>query len=107
MMEFMLRSPADVVAGIAARMKRRRIDENLTQRELAALSGVPYGTLRLLEETGKGSLETVVKIAFALGAEREFDAIFPPKAPQSIEDVIGGPVRRRARRAPRRGGGKE
>jgi len=29
MMEFMLRSPADVVAGTAARMKRRRIDENL------------------------------------------------------------------------------
>ena len=107
MMEFMLRSPADVVAGTAARMKRRRIDENLTQRELAALSGVPYGTLRLFEESGKGSLETVVKIAFALNAEREFDAVFPPQMPRSIDDVIGTPVRQRARRAPRREAGKE
>ncbi len=102
MMEFVLSSPAEVVAAVAARMKRRRIDANLTQRQLAVLSGVPYGTLRLLEETGKGSLEAVVKIAFALSAEREFDAIFPPMAPKSIEDVIGGSVRQRARPATRR-----
>lgn len=98
MMEFVLGSPLEVVEAVAARMKRRRIDANLTQRELASASGVPYSTLRLFEETGKASFEAVVKLAFALSAEREFDALFPHQAPRTIDDVIGRPVRRRARR---------
>ncbi len=102
MMDFVLRTPSDVVEGVAARMKRRRIDANLTQRELAATSGVAYSTLRLFEETGKASFEAVVKIAFALRAEREFDALFPLRIPQTIDDVIGRPERQRVRR-PKRG----
>lgn len=70
----------------------------MTQRELANRAGISYGTLRLIEDQGKGSMEAVVKLAFALGAETEFEALFPAKAPLSIDDVIERPQRQRVRR---------
>jgi transcriptional regulator with XRE-family HTH domain len=98
MFEFKLTSPSEIIARSAARMKRRRIDSNFTQRELAARSGVPYGTLRAFEETGKASFETVVKIAFALEAEDEFEALFPARVPKTMDDVIDRPARQRVRK---------
>ena len=92
-----LTSPAEILKGVAARMKRRRLDLDLTQHELASRSGVSYGSLRLFEETGKASFEAVVKIAFALEAEAEFEALFPPRPVKTLDDVVGRPVRQRAR----------
>lgn len=98
MLAFNLSSPVEIIRGLADRMKRRRIEHGLTQRELAARSNVSYGSLRLFEETGKISLESLVKIAFALQAEAEFEGLFPARPPQSIEDVIDRPLRQRVRR---------
>jgi len=98
MLAFKLTSPAEIIAGVAARMKRRRIDFNLTQRDLAERSGVPYASLRLFEEKGKASFEAVVKIAFALEAESEFEALFPPRPAKTLQDIIGRPVRQRVRK---------
>lgn len=96
MIAFNMSSPAEVMADLSERVRRRRIDGNVTQRDLAAKSGVSYSSLRLFEETGKISLEAVVKIAFVLGAEGEFGQLFPPQAPRTIEDVIDRPQRKRA-----------
>jgi transcriptional regulator with XRE-family HTH domain len=93
-----LTSPAEILKGVATRMKRRRIDSNLTQRELASRSGVSYGSLRLFEETGKASFEAVVKIAFALEAETEFEALFPPRPARTLDEIVGRPVRQRVRK---------
>jgi len=98
MIAFSMQTPAEIVRDTAIRMKRRRIEASLTQRDLASRAGVPYGTLRLYEETGKGSFETVVKIAFALEAEEEFTHLFPSRPPLSIEDVVEKPERRRVRK---------
>ncbi|MGN8155109.1 helix-turn-helix domain-containing protein [Agrobacterium sp. 22094] len=98
MLAFKMISPADVVEGMAQRMKRRRIQHGLTQRELASRSNVSYGSLRLFEETGKISLESVVKIAFALEAEAEFERLFPGRPPQDINDVIDRPLKQRVRK---------
>lgn len=76
MLAFRMASPVEVIRGLADRMKRRRIEHGLTQRELASRSNVSYGSLRLFEETGKISLESLVKIAFALEAEAEFERLF-------------------------------
>lgn len=98
MISLSMTSPADILRDVAARMKRRRIDANLTQKELAARSGVAYGTLKLYEETGKGSFETLVKLAFALEAEGEFKLLFPSRAPQSIDEIVERPLRMRVRK---------
>jgi transcriptional regulator with XRE-family HTH domain len=98
MLAFSLASPAEILKGVAARMKRRRIDFNLTQRDLAQRSGVSYGSLRLFEETGKASFEAVVKIAFALEAETEFEALFPPRPTKTLDEIVGRPVKQRVRK---------
>lgn len=98
MLAFKMSSPVEVIRDLADRMKRRRIQQGLTQRELAARSNVSYGSLRLFEETGKISLESLVKIAFALEAEAEFERLFPGRPPQNIDDVIDRPLKQRVRR---------
>lgn len=98
MLAFNMSSPVEVIRGLADRMKRRRIEHALTQRELAARSNVSYGSLRLFEETGKISLESLVKIAFALEVEAEFELLFPGRPPQNIDDVVDRPLRQRVRR---------
>ena len=98
MLALNLTSPAEIIKVVAARLKRRRIDFNLTQRDLAERSGVPYSSLRLFEEKGKASFEAVVKIAFALEAESEFEALFPPRPAKTLQDIIGRPVRQRVRK---------
>lgn len=98
MLTLKLTSPAEIIKDVAARMKRRRIDLALTQRELAERSGVSYGSLRLFEETGKASFEAVVKIAFALEAESEFETLFPPRPAKTLDEIVSRPVRQRVRR---------
>ena len=93
-----LSSPRDVLDGLARRAKRRRLEANLTQEELAERAQVSWGTLKLFERSGKASSEFLVKLAFALNAEKEFDALFPPEPHRSIDDVVAKPKRMRARR---------
>lgn len=98
MLAFNMTSPSEVLRDLASRMRRRRIDADLTQKDLASKSGVSYGSLRLFEETGKISLEALVKIAFVLDAETEFEALFPPRPKQTIDEIIERPVRKRVRK---------
>ena len=98
MFAFNMSSPAEVIRGLAERMKRRRIQYGLTQRDLAERSNVSYGSLRLFEKSGKISLESLVKIAFVLEAEAQFDQLFPGRQPQNIDDVVDRPLKQRVRR---------
>ena len=91
-------SPQDVLEGLARRAKQRRLDANLTQKGLAQRAQLSLGTLKLFERTGKASSEFIVLLAFALNAEKEFDNLFPPETPKSIDDVIPKPRRLRGRR---------
>lgn len=93
-----LSSPKDVLEGLARRAKRRRLDVNLTQEGLAQRAQVSLGTLKLFERTGKASSQFIVLIAFALCAEKEFDNLFPPEPPKTIDDVIAKKRRLRGRR---------
>lgn len=98
MLAFNMNSPSDIIRGLSERMKRRRIENGLTQRELAARSNVSYGSLRLFEESGKISLESLVKIAFALEAEAEFERLFLSRLPQTIDEVVDRPLKQRVRK---------
>jgi transcriptional regulator with XRE-family HTH domain len=99
-MSINLTSPSEMMRDLAQRAKRRRLDANLTQDGLAKRAQVSLGTLKQFERTGKASLGAVILIAFALGAEREFEALFAPLSPRSIDDVVSTrPRRQRGRRA--------
>lgn len=98
MLSLSLSSPADVLKSVASRAKALRLSQQLTQEGLALRAGVSLGTLKLFERTGKASFETVVKIAFAIGAEREFEQLFPPQSITRLEDVIERAPRKRGSR---------
>ncbi len=95
---FKLTSPVEVKQRLRARVRQRRLDANLTQEGLATRANVSFGTLKHFEKTGDASIKTLVAIAFALSAESEFDALFPPTPYKTIEDVIERKPRQRGRR---------
>ena len=96
-MALKLTSPFDVKHGLRVRARARRLADNLSQEGLAKRSGVSLGTLKRFERTGDVSLESLIAIAFALNAEKEFEALFPKQEYKSIVDVIAKPMRRRGR----------
>ncbi len=76
----------DIAQRLSSIRKRRKI----SQAKLAALSGVSLGSLKRFEQTGEISLNSLTKLALALGVEDELDGLFTHVAPLSIEEVING-----------------
>lgn len=68
--------PGDVAAGVAGRMAKRRKEHGVTQAELAKISGVSLGSIRRFEQQHEISLTALIDIAFALGCENDFSALF-------------------------------
>ena len=61
---------------LAIRLKGYRKKMGLTQLQLSDRSGVPYGTVKLFERTGKISVEGLWHIAIALECDDQMDALF-------------------------------
>jgi hypothetical protein len=88
MIAFNIANPSDVAVQIAARVKARRLELNLTQEGLATRAGVKFATYRRFEQTGEISLRGLLQIGFALNVLSEFDALFARKQYQSLDDVL-------------------
>ena len=78
----------EIDTDIAKRMIRLRKRKKLSQRELAAKSGVSLGSLKRFEQCGEISLQSFTKLAIALGVEDELDNLFTEVPFESIEEVI-------------------
>lgn len=87
--------PGDVSAAIARRVKERRKEHHLTQAELAARSGVSLGSLRRFEQLHEISLTSLINIAFVLGCENDFDALFATPYYATLDDVEAATRRQR------------
>jgi len=96
---FDTKSPDTVVAELAERLRSLRLQRNITQAHLARQAGVSRPTLSALESRGRGTVETLVRVMYSLGRERELDALLAPDPPSTLED-LDEPTRQRAR--PRR-----
>lgn len=93
-----LASPFEIKEGLRRRAKQRRLENNLTQEGLSRRANVSLGTLKHFEKTGDASIEFLLAIAFALGAEREFDELFPSRPYKTIDDIVEKRQRLRGRR---------
>ena len=87
-MSFDISTPNDVAKQIAARVKARRLELNLTQEGMAARAGLKFATYRRFEQIGEISLKGLLQIGFALNVLSEFDALFAQKQYQSLDDVL-------------------
>ena len=73
---------------IAQNMVRLRKRKKLSQRELAVRSDVSLGSLKRFEQTGEISLQSLTKLAIALGVEEELGNLFADVPFNSIEEII-------------------
>lgn len=73
---------------IAQKIIRLRKRKKITQKELAARSGVSLGSLKRFEQSGEISLQSLTKIAIALDVEGELENLFDNVPFASIEEVI-------------------
>ena len=87
-----LDSPGDAALRIAANMRARRKAEHLSMQALAKRSAVSYGSIKRFESTGEISLKSLLKIAFVLGCNEDFNALFAGEKITSIQDIIDGKV---------------
>ena len=80
---------ASIMLGrLAERVKQNRLELNLTQKALAARSGVSFASLRRFENTGEISLKSLILIAIALDAAEGFSELFSRKQYQSIDQLL-------------------
>lgn len=73
---------------IAQKIVRLRKRKKITQKQLAARSGVSLGSLKRFEQSGEISLQSLTKIAMALDVENELEDLFNNVPFASIEEVI-------------------
>lgn len=86
----LMKTPKDVNNDVVKRMKARRKEQKLTQAELSRRADVSLGSLKRFEQTGNISLNSLIKIAFVLGCQEDFDGLFAKKGYSSIQEVIDG-----------------
>ena len=73
------------IAGKIIRLRKRK---KISQKELALRSGVSLGSVKRFEQSGEISLQSLTKIAIALGVEDELLNLFDDVPFESIEEVI-------------------
>lgn len=76
----------DIASNIVKIRKRKKI----SQQDLAVKSGVSFGSIKRFEQSGEISLQSLTKIAIALGVDGELDRLFSEVPFDSIEEVING-----------------
>lgn len=82
-------SPSDICKMIADREKKHRRLLKISQKTLADMTGVSFGSIRRFEEKGQISFESLVRIAIALDLKEDIKKLFiERKVYKSIQDVI-------------------
>ena len=79
----------DELLSLAKRVKAVRKRRKLSQVELADRSFVSYGSIKRFEQTGQISLESLFRIAQALGIGDELKNLFT-NVPPTREEVLHG-----------------
>jgi transcriptional regulator with XRE-family HTH domain len=82
-----------VLKEVAARARRLRLLQNLKQDEVAERAGVGVMTVKRFEQTGRASIENVLRIAHALRADAGFEELFKTPPYESIDEALARPRR--------------
>ena len=85
------------MALIGERIQRERLNQNLTQEELAERAGIGARTVRSLEAGQKPTVETLIRALRALGRLGAIDAFLPEPGLSPLQLAkLQGRERRRA-----------
>lgn len=96
---FNLTSPVDVMLSVAQRAKALRLEQNITQQELADKVGIAIGTVKRFEKSGEIQFNHLLRLALVLGRLDEFCNVFAPvNVPDSLYELKNDKPRQRARK---------
>ncbi|QBC45909.1 helix-turn-helix domain-containing protein [Iodobacter fluviatilis] len=87
MLDFNFATYTEICAELGLRLKRQRLAQAITQKDLAASAGVAVGTVKNMESTGVASLESAIRIVMALGLADELAALFQLQVASSIAQM--------------------
>lgn len=88
--------------GIAERLKARRLEKNLSQKDFAKRAGVGYDAYLRFEKTGEISLRNLVLCAAALDDSEMFNALFNKQSYSSIDEILAEKKQAKRQRASRK-----
>lgn len=77
-----------ILFGIKERAIKRRKELKITQKDLAKISGVSYGSIRRFESSGEISLVFLIKIAHALNSMEDFNNLFKYRQITNLKDYF-------------------
>jgi len=100
-MSFILKTTSEILSALGQRLRAQRLMQDMTQQNLAQMSGLSLGAVRGLERSGQSSLETLVRVSQALGVVGELEPLFVLKR-HSIAEMEKIEVSNQRQRAPRR-----
>jgi len=100
--DFGLATHREIARELGSRLRAQRLRQLLAQDELAARAGVSASALKTLESSGRSTIETLIRVAAALGLQADFASLFLPRTPLTIEDLERAERARERMRAPRR-----
>ncbi len=101
MLPLELRSPSEIADLLAQRVRALRLERGWTQQEIADRSGISLATYRRFEQSGRISLERLLKLAVILDAQGEFENLFTLPPARSLSDLEkeDRPTRKRGKRS--------
>lgn len=100
-MDFQSMSDRAILREIGRRLRRRRLDKNISQQNLAETAGLNRMTVSEFERGKSASTLTLVQILRALNALDELEAFLPDPGLSPLELArLKGRARRRASRRP-------
>lgn len=79
-MPLVLYTPPELSQRLAARIRDLRLEQGLSQQQLAERAGVAVPTYRHFEQSGQISLERLASVVTVLGRADDFDSLLAPRA---------------------------
>ncbi|MBA4215200.1 MAG: transcriptional regulator [Polaromonas sp.] len=99
-MDFSFATPDEITQELARRLKAVRLAQGIQQPELALRAGVSVGTVKTLENKGRSTLASLIRVVQALGLTQDLQQAFVLQV-HSIADMEQAQKASR-QRAPRR-----
>jgi transcriptional regulator with XRE-family HTH domain len=84
----MSNTPDSILGKIAEKVKRKRLERNLTQKAFAKRAGVGYDAYLTFERTGEITFRNLVLCAIVLDEADAFTELFTKKTYQSIDELV-------------------
>ena len=75
-----------MVSLLCDRLRKERINQQMTQSELAKRAGIGVNTLSNLESGKNTGFENIIRVAMVLGRTDELQGLFKPRL-ESLEDL--------------------